>query len=60
MQAFVIEGSRARLLSVKVGRSNGIETEVLDGLSDAAQVVVYPGDKVVDGTRVAPLSVGVR
>lgn len=59
-QAFVIEGSRARLLNVKVGRSNGIETEVIDGLSDAAQVVVYPGDKVVDGTRVAPLSVGVR
>jgi SOS-response transcriptional repressor LexA len=35
-------------------------TEVLDGLRDGDQVVVYPGDKVSDGTRVAPLVIGGR
>lgn len=59
-QAFVIDGGRARLRVVKVGRSNGVETEIIDGLTEGSQVVVYPGDKVVDGTRVAALSVGAR
>ncbi len=59
-QAFVVEHGRAKLRTVKVGRSNGIETEVVDGLGEGAQVVVYPGDKVLDGTRVAPLSVAAR
>jgi HlyD family secretion protein len=59
-QAFVIEGGRARLRTVRLGRGNGVETEVLDGLAEGAQVVVYPGDKVADGTRVAPLVVGAR
>ena len=59
-QAFAIEGSRVRLRSVKVGRSNGVETEVLAGLRENEQVAVYPGDKVTDGTRVAPLVVNSR
>ena len=59
-QAFVVEGGRAKLHLVKVGRSNGVETEISDGLPDGAQVVVYPGDKISDGTRVAPLRVTPR
>ena len=59
-QAFTIEGGRAHLRTVKVGRSNGVSTEVLEGLDENTSVVVYPGDKVTDGTRVAPLVVGVR
>lgn len=59
-QAFVVEEGVARLRSVKVGRSNGVETEVVGGLAEGADVVVYPGDKVSDGTRVVPLVVGVR
>ena len=54
-QAFVAEGGRARLRAVQVGRSNGIETEVLDGLREGDVVIVYPGDKVADGTRVSAL-----
>jgi HlyD family secretion protein len=45
---------------VKIGRSNGVQTEVIEGLTEGAQVVVYPGDKVSDGTRVAPLVVSGR
>lgn len=59
-QAFVVEGGRAVLRAVKVGRTNGIETEILAGLSENARVVVYPGDKVRDGARVQPLEVTPR
>lgn len=59
-QAFGVEGGSTRLRTVKIGRSNGVETEVVEGLAEGAQVVVYPGDKVSDGTRVAPLVVSGR
>lgn len=59
-QIFAIEGGRSKLRPAKIGRGNGVETEVIDGVGEGAQVVVYPGDKVVDGTRVAPLSVTAR
>lgn len=58
--AFAIDGGRAQLRTVKVGRTNGVETEMLDGLTEHTHVVVYPGDKVRDGTRVTPLSVAAR
>jgi HlyD family secretion protein len=57
-QAFVVQEGRAQLRRVKVGRSNGVLTEVLDGLTEGVRLVVYPGDKVVDGTRVSALEVG--
>jgi HlyD family secretion protein len=57
---FLVEGGRARLRTVGVGRSNGVMAEVVDGLQEGDDVVVYPGDKVVDGTRVRPLSVAAR
>lgn len=59
-QAYAIEGGRARLRTVRVGRSNGIDSEVLDGLRAGEQIVVYPGDKVADGTRITPLAIGGR
>jgi HlyD family secretion protein len=59
-QAYVVDGGRARLRTVKVGRGNGVETEVLDGLREGERVIVYPGDKVADGTRVAGLDVSGR
>ncbi len=58
-QAYVLEGGRARLRAIKVGRGNGVETEILEGLAAGDRVIVYPGDKIVDGARVAPLVVTV-
>jgi HlyD family secretion protein len=58
--AFVVEGGRARLRPVKTGRSNGVDTEILDGLREGDRLVVYPGDKVKDGTRVRPLVIDVK
>ena len=59
-RAFVFEKGRAQLRDVKVGRTNGLETEILDGLRENDRVVVYPGDKVADGTRVEAITVSAR
>jgi HlyD family secretion protein len=59
-QAFVAEAGRARLRTVQVGRSNGVQTEVLGGLAENERVIVYPGDKIADGARVRPLVIDAR
>lgn len=56
-RAFVAEGGRVSLRTVKPGRSNGVQTEIGEGLREGEQVVVYPGDKVRSGARVRPLVV---
>ena len=56
-QAFVVEGGRARLRPVKVGHTNGFKTEITGGLDEGDRVIVYPGDKVMDGIRVEPIAV---
>ena len=50
--AYVIVAGRAQLRPVKTGRSSGIETEILDGLKEGDQVILYPGDRVKDGQRI--------
>jgi HlyD family secretion protein len=59
-QTFVLVGGRARLRTVQAGHSNGVDTEILDGLHEGDRVVVYPGDKVVDGTRIEPIEINGR
>lgn len=59
-QAFVVEAGRARLRNVTVGKSNGVQAEVLKGLAEGERVIVYPGDKITDGARVAPLELDRR
>ena len=53
--AFVVDGGKAHLRAVEVGRSNGISTQVLGSLAEGERVIVYPGDRVKDGTRVKVL-----
>ena len=53
--AFVIADGRARLKIVKAGRSSGTETQVLDGLKQGEEVILYPGSRVRDGQRVTPV-----
>jgi HlyD family secretion protein len=50
--AYVVADGHARLRPVKVGRSSGSESEVLEGLSDGDEVILYPGDRIRDGLRV--------
>jgi len=55
--AYLVRDGRAVLIPVKVGRSSGREVQVLDGLKDGDEVILYPGDRIKDGQRVKPLKV---
>ena len=39
------------------GRSSGTEVQVLKGLNEGDEVILYPGDRITDGQRVQPLKV---
>ena len=53
MAAFVVDSGHAHLRSVEVGARNGIEAWIKSGLQPGDQVIIYPGDAVRDGARVA-------
>lgn len=48
----VLDG-RAQIAPVEIGRQNGTVAEVLGGLAEGEQVVLYPGEQLSDGVRVA-------
>ena len=48
-----MEGGRARLRTLELGSRNGMEAQVLAGLSLGDRVVVHPSDTLSDGSRVA-------
>ncbi|MFZ5655571.1 MAG: hypothetical protein ACOY37_00660 [Pseudomonadota bacterium] len=50
---YAIEDGRARLRHVRVGHTGEDRMEILDGLPDGARVIVYPGDAIREGRRVA-------
>ncbi len=49
---FVIQNGRAVMRAVDIGRSNDEHAEVLSGLQEADQVIIYPTDRVHPGVRV--------
>jgi HlyD family secretion protein len=51
---FAIENGRAVMRLVGIGRSNDEHAEVIQGLREADQVIVYPTDRVKPGVRVKP------
>lgn len=55
--AFVNDNGHARLRAVSVGASSGPETQVLEGLAENEEVIVYPGERVRDGERVKAIKV---
>ena len=55
--AYVVRGGRATLVPVSAGRTSGTETQVVDGLKEGDEVILYPGDRVTDGQRVEPIKV---
>lgn len=54
---FVVTDGRAHLRLVKTGRSSGTETQVIEGLKDGEEVILYPGDRVRDGQRVRAIKI---
>lgn len=49
---FVVRNSIAELQTVQTGHSNGLETEILQGLAAGDQVVLHPGERVSPGVTV--------
>ena len=49
---FVIEGGRARLRALEIGRNNGIRAQVLKGLDPTTPVILFPGPELSDGEKV--------
>jgi len=55
--AYVLSGDRALLRAVTVGHTSGTETEILEGLKDGEEVILYPGDRVKEGEKVRPVKI---
>lgn len=51
---FRVEGARARLTPVTVGRNNGRQAQILDGISEGDALVLFPGAGLEDGMKVKP------
>ncbi|MCA9001211.1 MAG: HlyD family efflux transporter periplasmic adaptor subunit, partial [Planctomycetes bacterium] len=49
---FVIQNETAVERRIKLGHRNGLQAEVLEGLSDGDRVILYPSELVQDGLRV--------
>jgi HlyD family secretion protein len=56
--AYVLANGRAELRRVRTGRTNGIETQILEGLNEGEEVILYPGDRVRRGGRAKQVHVG--
>lgn len=49
---FVLERQIARVQPVKIGHSNGLKAEVVEGIVEGQTVIVHPSDEVSDGGAV--------
>lgn len=49
---FRVENGVAHQRKVKVGRQNGLEAEITDGLAEGDQIVLHPSDQIEEGTKV--------
>lgn len=52
---FRVEDGIAVQTPVTVGKSNGLETEIADGLGEADVLIEHPPDSIVDGAKVISL-----
>ena len=50
---FVVADGVAQLRQIEIGQNNGIETEVVSGLSEGDRVILYPSSGLSDGMSVA-------
>lgn len=49
---FVADDGVAERRVVKVGKRNGLEAEIVEGLAEGEQVILHPGDRIADGVNV--------
>ncbi len=53
---YAVEEGTAVRRTVELGQRNGLEAEILAGLSEGERVIVHPSDKIEDGVAVAERS----
>jgi HlyD family secretion protein len=53
---FVVDGGRLAARGVELGLRGARDAEIIAGLSDKEEVVLYPGNDLADGARVHPRS----
>jgi len=53
---FTVEENRAQLHKVLIGKNNGVQAQVIDGLDEGARIILFPSSAVTDGMRVAQRS----
>jgi HlyD family secretion protein len=49
---FLVKDGVAQRHEVTIGRQNGIEAEVIEGLSEGDEIVLHPSDQIEDGVKV--------
>lgn len=57
-QLFVVEDGRAARRAVEVGNRNERAVEVVAGLAEGEQVILFPSDEIEDGVAVRPTEAG--
>lgn len=51
---FIVREKRARIGRVEIGMQNGLQAEVISGISEKDEVVLNPDDSIEDGLRIRP------
>jgi len=51
---FVDVGGQARRRTVRIGRGNGLQAEITEGLKEGEKVILHPSDRVSEGVRIEP------
>ena len=51
---YAIDAGRARLHPVELGHLGRVDVEIASGLAAGTEVILHPGDRVAEGTRVTP------
>jgi HlyD family secretion protein len=49
---YAVRDGRAHVQPIDVGHRGSLDVEVVGGLAEGTPVIIYPGDRVADGTRV--------
>ncbi|MFT6658028.1 efflux RND transporter periplasmic adaptor subunit [Maritalea sp.] len=49
---FTVQDGKASKRNVEIGQNNGLQAQVLDGLSEAETIILYPGANLVEGAAV--------
>lgn len=49
---FTVDNGRARERNVNIGHQNGLAAEILSGLNEGEEVILYPDESIRDGAKV--------